>query len=433
MRRGTMRVLGISHCRSWPMTANAYRCLTLIGLAALWGPDCLAAQRRPAAETSQSACSGAVRRWWGQHGGGGRIVCASDPTRPAILLFHGLHQDARTWTAPSYVEYAYDYRDNPGEKRVGDTHSSANAGVYKVAPSKWLYGDDRAAWDKSVNWFDYLVSRGFTVATWGQPGLTFSAAYPSALEAFDSLLSHSRQRSPAAPPAVALIGHSRGGLVLRKVLKNRASTGRVQWVVTLHSPHQGSALGQTPGRLVAETVDLLDCCIPGDLTAGLKKEVKDLVTEAMRPMTRLVWPDENRELTPDGPLIRDLRSGEQAIPGVQYYTFGGTDPTYYKLYLWHFDAMSSVPQVKDLTTYYVWRVRPVEIGPLSPIMDKLRDFIDEVKPGKGDGLVTDVSARLPWSTHTTNSLNHAEVLWNRPLQQRVAGLLSGPTRKVRIR
>jgi hypothetical protein len=75
-------------------------------------------------------------------------------------------------------------------------------------------------------------------------------------------------------------------------------------------------------------------------------------------------------------------------------------------------------------------VKPVKIGPLSPIMDALRDFTDEVKPGRGDGLVTDVSARLPWSTHVTTSLNHAEVLWNRPLQQQVVALING-TRRTR--
>jgi pimeloyl-ACP methyl ester carboxylesterase len=398
--------------------------VTTLALGALAPPA--TAQVRPPVTTQAAllrGCPARIAAWWQQHAKGGRIACASDPTRPAILLVHGLHQDAQTWTAPSYVEYAYDRGDDPGNKRIGDRHSSPNAGIYKIGTSSWLYGGDRKEWDRSVNWFDYLAAQGYTVATWSQPGLTFSTAFPTALEAFDSLLSQTTQLSPTQPPVIALIGHSRGGLLIRRVLKDRPNTNRVQTVVTLHSPHQGSALAATPGRVVAETVDLIDCCVPGDWTAAIKNQAKDVVVEAMRPFTKLVWPDENRELMPDGPLIRSLRENEKPISGVRYYTFGGTNPTYYKMYVWLFDATSSVPQFAEGTMYFVWRVKPIEIGPLSPIMDALRDFVAEVKPGHGDGLVTDASARLPFSTHETTNLNHAEVLWNRPLQQRVARLI----------
>ena len=381
-----------------------------------------------------AGCPLATYLWWRGHGEGGRIACASDPTAPAVLLFHGLHQDVNTWTAPSNVGYSYDYRRDPGTDRVGDEHDGPNAGVYKVGASPWLYGDEdeREAWDDSVNWFDYLVERGFTVATWSQPQPMFADALPSAREALDNFLSQTAALSPAAPPPVTLLGHSRGGLLIRQVLKEHGSEdGRVKAIVTLNSPHHGSELGRAPGRLMAEFVDLLDCCIPGDLTAPIKDEIKDAVTELARPLTKwlsdeeIVGDDESRELTPDGPLMRSIAEGEQALPGVSYYTYGGTNATYYKMYLWVFDAMSAVPQYRNATQYFVWRADPQEIGPLSPIMDDLRDFADEVTPGRGDGLVSDASARLPWSRHTTKALNHAEVLWDRPLQQEVASIIAG--------
>jgi hypothetical protein len=80
--------------------------------------------------------------------------------------------------------------------------------------------------------------------------------------------------------------------------------------------------------------------------------------------------------------------------------------------------------------YFVWRVRANEMAPISPMLDEMRDFAAELKPGQGDGLVTNASSRLPWSTHVTTDLNHAEVLWDRPLQQRVARLLDEGTRRV---
>jgi hypothetical protein len=379
---------------------------------------------------SVAGCSPSVKAWWravagtGQYG---RIVCATDPTRPAILLFHGLHQDARTWTAPSFTEYAYDYTQHPSGKRIGDIHRAPNTGVYKIGKSDWLYGNDRIAWDQEHNWFDYLVKQGFTVATWSQPGLRLEEARQSALDAFDSLLAQTAARSPTAPPPVALIGQSRGGLLIRQVLKEKGSMGRVKWVVTLHSPHAGSEIGRTPGKLAAEIVDLIDCCAPPALTGPIKAQLKDMAVEAMRPMTKLLMDDESRELSPGSPLLRNLADGEKKLEDVTYYTFGGTNPRVYRLYTWIFDGMSATPQYSSKHgQYFVWHVKPVEIASISPILDKIRDFAPEVVPGKGDALVADESSRLPWSIHTTSSLNHAELLWNQPLMRKVAGIF-GPS------
>jgi pimeloyl-ACP methyl ester carboxylesterase len=299
-------------------------------------------------------------------------------------------------------------------------------GVYKLATSDWLYGTDPAGWDREHNWFDYLASLGFTVAAWSQPGLAFGDAIPSALLAFDSLLSQTAARHPGAPPPVALLGHSRGGLVIRQMLKDRRQSpdvNRVKWVITLHTPHHGSELGQWPGRLSAETTDLMDCCAPPSITAPLKSQLRSLVTEAMRPMSKLLVDFESRELTPDSPLLRGLADGETKVPGTAYYTFGGTNPDFFHVYVWLFEASSAVPQYKDLSQYFVWRASPVEPGQISPVFEKVRPFVREVKAGVGDGLVTDESAHLPWSTHFTDRLNHAEVLWDRSLQARVALLI----------
>jgi len=361
------------------------------------------------------------------HGKGGRVACAADPTRPAILLVHGLHQDMRTWTAPSYSEYAYDLR-TPPDQRIEDTHELPNAGVFKVGKSDWLYGNDRAGWDRERNWFDYLRSQGFTVATWGQKGEYFAEAEPSGLAAFDALLAQTAALSPGAPPPIALVGHSRGGLLVRKILKVRGSKDRVKWVVTLHSPHKGSELGKKPGRLAAEAADVIDCCAPSILSAPFKQQLKVVVNEAMRPLTN----GESLELAPDSPLIRDLADRDTALTGIKYYTFGGVKPTIFRLYTWLFDGNSAKPQYKcednnptKCKQYFVWRVKAHEIASVSPILEVVRDFVPEVKPGFGDALVSDASSQLPWSTHATTQLNHAEVLWDRGIQGRVARLF-GP-------
>ena len=365
-------------------------------------------------------CPPMIARWWQQIGG--RIHCNADPTRPAILLVHGLHQDLTSWTAPAQP-FARQYRTHPSPQKVGSTQPRPGIGVFKVGISDLAYGSDAGSWNGKVNWYDYLVSRGYTVATWTQAGPSFAPAAQSALVVFDSLLSHTRQRSSANPPPIALIGHSRGGLVIRHVLKRRADNARVKWVFTLHSPHQGSALGNSPARIAAEAVDLFDCCSPADLTSELKQQAKDLVAAALRQVSRFIGDEATRELAPDAPLIRSLREAEQPLPGVQYYTFGGTNPNFFNIYSWLFDGQSALPLTGSTGVYYVWNVSPLEIAPVSPMMSKLRDFTDEVKPGMGDGLVSNASARLPFSTHFTTDLNHVEVLYNRQLQDQVLRLL----------
>jgi hypothetical protein len=217
-----------------PTASRLVPCLTL----ALALPAAVPAQpARPisARPLNTGNCAPTVAPWWRAHGDGGRIVCGADPTRPAVLLVHGLHRDARTWTAPSYVEYSYDHRATPAAKTV----NGPNAGILKVGTSDWLYG------------------------------------------------------------------------------------------------------------------------------------------------------------------------------------------AVFRVYAWMFGA----PVVSAGVT--TTKATPREIDGASPILDALRDFADELTPGKGDALVSDQRSRLPWSIHTTDQLNHAEVLWDRPLQQRVVQLISPPVRTAR--
>ena len=127
--------------------------------------------------------------------------------------------------------------------------------------------------------------------------------------------------------------------------------------------------------------------------------------------------------------MKSLAAGEKGKPWIEYHTFGGTNPNYTRFYAWVFDANSAVPQYRIKNSvpeqYFVWRIKPREIKPLPPFLDKVRNIAPEIVPGKGDGLVTDARARLPFpafkgARHTTLSLSHGEVLYDRALQITVA-------------
>ncbi len=350
--------------------------------------------------------------WLASYGG---VICRSaDPRRPAILLFHGLHQSAETWTKPSSTLYNFDHRHTPPTAELG-THSGPNTGVYKVGESAKLEVDQ-------LNWFDYLRQQNFTVATWSQPYGSFEPAYISALAAFDQFVKDTAAMNPSNPPPIVLMGHSRGGLLIRKLLKERGNAGgRIRWVITLHTPHHGSEVARAPQDLAEQMTELFS---NAQLPQEIKNTAKQLALQMVSPLNQMI--DEgSHELAPGSPLLQSIESGEGPVEGVKYYTFGGVSPTLYRLYTWVFTPMSSVVQFKGTETYYKWEAKPVEIPGVSPMLDRVRAIVPEIKSGSGDSLVTDVSARLAYSKHETDNLNHAEVLWDRAVQQKVAAILSG--------
>ncbi len=235
--------------------------------------------------------------------------------------------------------------------------------------------------------------------------------------------------NPAAPPPIALVGHSRGGLVIHKLLRDQGNLGgRIRRVITIHSPHHGSQMAKAPERLAEDAAELF---AKAELPPEVKHPLKELALQIVSPLNRMI-DDGSKELAPESPLITGLLSGDAPVEGVQYFTFGGTTPTLVRLYTWLFTPMSSVPQYKNLEQYFDWQAKPAEVGLVSPLLDRITAFAPEIKAGQGDSLVTDLSARLPYSVHETDQLNHAEVLWDRTLQQKVARILSGALPAIRV-
>jgi pimeloyl-ACP methyl ester carboxylesterase len=351
--------------------------------------------------------------WLSQYGG---VICKSaNSSRPAILLVHGLHQSAESWTKPSSAGYNYDHSHTPAQVNLGE-HSAPNAGLYKAGTSDKLDVDP-------LNWFDYLAQQGFTVAAWSQPCCNFGAAYPSAQQALTQFAKDTAAMNPSAPPPIALVGHSRGGLVIHKLLREQGNLGgRIRWVITIHSPHHGSSVAKTPQVIAEDTVALFG---GANLPADIKNPLREEALHAVSPLNQLI-DDGSKELAPDSSLITGLLNGDAPVPGVQYSTFGGTSPTIVRLYTWLFTPMSTVPQYKNLEQYFDWQAKPAEVGLVSPLLDRVNAIVPEIRAGSGDSLVTDVSARLPYSVHESDQLNHAEVLWDRRLQQEVVRILAGP-------
>jgi pimeloyl-ACP methyl ester carboxylesterase len=339
------------------------------------------------------------------------------PGKPAILLVHATNCDQLEWTEPAgespiQTQWFYDHQNTPAPY-IDDDAKSPGAGIHTFGVSN----HDKAATNRK-NWWDFLVKQGFTVATWSQPLPLFAGAYASAETAYAEFL----RRTGTLP--VALIGHSRGGLLVRKLLLEKGAQGRVKWVVTMGTPHHGTNWGKLVHQVRTETNKLLHPSthfphpkFRGHFLAAIKSSLGKFVDSHAGP--------EYEEQRPDSPLIKDLNARDKKLDGVSYYTFGGSSTRFMRFYVWEYTKASVVPHKRGKNVTYRRRAEPKEISLVSPMWDKLPnpEHYDEMSPGKGDVIVSDASARLPWSKHKTVSLNHAEMLFNEALQREVAALL----------
>src|SRR6185436_1075375 len=113
----------------------------------------------------------------------------------------------------------------------------------------------------------------------------------------------------------------------------------VRWVVTLHSPHGGSELGRAPNRFGTAFMDGVDFGPANDL----RDNIRNTMNAALQPLTNMVNNPAQQELAPGSPLLTNLAAGEGPRPFVTYLTFGGTSPTFVKVYAWNFTADSALP------------------------------------------------------------------------------------------
>jgi hypothetical protein len=335
------------------------------------------------------------------------------PDKPAVLLFHGLGQSGTSaWISPSQSSLNFDYTSDPGDQFEG-THGLAAKGASDKVSISSLKDVD------SQNWFDFLAGLGCTVATFTQPEGDFAAALPSARAAFQLFLSESAAINPSSPPPVALLGHGRGGLVIRQVLKELGTRGRVRWAITLHTPHEGTEMARHPERFSTKWIDSVAV---GEELSSQKSALKQTFEAPMRALGAFVLTKPQGELAPGSALFTTLSDGEIALPGVIYLTYGGTKITYFKGYMWQYTADSAVEQNGS----YPWTLQAAPFPKLSPVGDVLPHSGAEDTPGQGDYVVANSRAKLPWSTHFSNALNHVEALWDRGLQSHVAERLMAP-------
>jgi len=233
---------------------------------------------------------------------------------------------------------------------------------------------------------------------------------------------------------VVVLGHSRGGLIGRAYVGDpevkEDKTGRfpaVRGLLTLSSPHQGSQMALLDDKLLGFLQRIQD------KLPDLPNDVGNQIINTLRAKVDAFVGPYGNEIEPGGPLFAALEQREPAASGVRYISVGGTSPRFMRVYLWSYTPGSLLPRKSsDGKVAFRWQAAPFEAKIASPIPDglplKLLGLeLDEVLPGKGDGLTADKRCRFPGTfrteEHLSVPLSHAEELWDAGLQQRIVGIL----------
>ncbi len=269
-------------------------------------------------------------------------VSAGRMDAPVVVLIHGIGGNAQHWSDPIGLNPSDTWLFNL-DAQPHDAHGLGSSPPYEPG--------------SVTAWVQLLRNEGITAITWSQSqpadliqyAVTEAVAVLSALEqrVFAPYDQDAAASGGAAPPLI-LLCHSRGGLVARAALKQLGSGGvpHLRKVITLCTPHHGSympKLADEYNTTLSNQMDFgsLGHNLPGPLgglfTHRIDPILSDLANRVREALLHsfgaLAQGPGFDELDPQSAMLQSLADGEQPLPGVRYYGFGGTNPAFIHFYL----------------------------------------------------------------------------------------------------
>lgn len=318
-----------------------------------------------------------------------------DVDKPAVIFIHGLGMDKGIWVSPDtsrilggkfLLHFLVSTKPAP-EIWKADTHREISKRLFFGKPPQHLTTPFHDFWEQ-----------GYTVIAWSQqrPAAEIAVAVSELREVVDLYRKYCRS-------GIILVGHSRGGLVARNYLRYQAKG--IRGIVTLATPHRGSKMALWV-KHVAPVITVIDSLISdsekGTFTYAVKRVFDFLKSKAVR------------ELLPDSPFFRSCDEGP--LNGVYYLSFGGSNPTLFSVYR----RIRERTHVRDQEQWIVKAQRVFSVPDAFERLIPKRLFPDEMKEGKGDGLVSVESSRIPWADeHYTFNVNHAGILFVENVRNKV--------------
>lgn len=351
-----------------------------------------------------------------------KISMGQNPRSPVIVLIHGLGMTEGIWTDTyngrllgGILPFRYVLTD------INSRPLPVNLGFHDSEPKRRIRGitlstplEDMPNLPEPL--WQYLGKKGFSLITWSQKRP--SGPLEGCVKELDYILMVAKRRFPKKK--IVLLGHSRGGLIARVYLdKYYDYRGRIAGLITLSAPHHGSRIASF-GKVLSPILKGLAMLLPEEI-GELKSESLKRAEHLIKRIKDISRGEAFRELSPDSIFLRNLR--DEKIEDIYYTTFGGTNPTFTRIYLLEYDKSSYIKREKG----FEWKITAKELFSIPDILSRFTPpgFIpDELMPGKGDGLVSAKSAHLEWSDEKYDlPVNHASILINAEMKTRVSRIL----------
>lgn len=310
------------------------------------------------------------------------------PTKPAILLIHGLGMDKNIWLNP------YDSRILAGRFPITILLNEKPDSL-RLEPDKNFNLSKLSIGKKPEELrtiYHDLKEEDFSIITWSQKRP--SEPIDKVVAELEEIINETKGISKNG---IIIVAHSRGGIIARKYLTKEDKN--IRGLITLSCPHKGSSLANISKHLspifsfLKPFSSLLN---KNDSKTTIKRLIDFLKSDALK------------ELLQESPFFKSLQ--DVPHPWIKYISVGGTNPSLIKIYKYKI--------IKDSIGKFA---APEEFF---SIPDGLKNIIpsnifpEEWKHGKGDGLVTIESSRFPWDCeHTNFNVNHAEILFNQNVRR----------------
>ncbi len=310
--------------------------------------------------------------------------------KPALVFIHGLGMDKNIWATPSKsrilggkIPLKILLSKNPPVKDFGLRKKAP-----KKAFSEFSLGEQP---DTIYTLFNDLSQKDYPVITWSQERP--SGPIDGAVSELEKIMKTAHTLTKAG---IVLIGHSRGGLIARKYLTRKDKS--IRGLVTFSTPHKGSSIAKLVSYLrpIASIMSpLLPRNTKGTLSSTTKHVLDFFKSKALK------------ELLPGSLFFQSLK--DEPLDWIYYISVGGTDPGLLSFYKWRWDPVRE-------NKYNRWFLKPEKIFTIPDIFERVipdKLYPEEIKKGKGDGLVSAESSKIPWcNEHYSFNLNHAQILFD---------------------
>ncbi len=346
--------------------------------------------------------------------------------QPIVVMVHGIGGNAMHWADPTSLDpdstWLFDLKAKP---------AAAGTGILLSPPYPR---------ESVTTWTKVLHDNKCTVITWSQDRPDDLIQYAVAelvglLRTLEAVVmtpyaaDAAKTKTIVAP--LVLLCHSRGGLVTRAALKQLGSAGvpHLRKVITLSTPHRGSympALANDYNTRIQSAIDF--SALAGRLPALVRPFFEQAIdryvdtlangvrTAMLHSFGVLAQGPGFSELVPTSSMMTTLAQGEQPLPNVQYWSFGGSNPVFTSFYL------SGLGQ----TFYLMSAIGTFLIEQIGRIPGIAQAYGGLAEMSKGDSAVGLASSRWPdafRATHQDVEVNHMQALIDPTLQRAVLDAL----------